>query len=183
MVVWSLGLRVRAARARASWGLFRMLESAVEMQQSMGASQKDTDDLRSMFTDNHPAVLLVTMIVSVVHMLLDVLAIKNDIAFWRAASNLTGISVHTLATSLICDTVVRSRGGRARVSPRSHARGSPAPVQTHGVCAAYWAGRVPPAGHCLRAVWDTPHRHATAITPPRGRSSCTCWRRSRRCWY
>lgn len=67
--------------------------------------------MRGMFTDNHPLILLITMIVSVVHIVLDVLAIKNDIAFWRAADNLTGISVHTLATSLISEIIVRVYGG------------------------------------------------------------------------
>lgn len=83
-----------------------MLLQSLEMQRRMGASDRDLEDVRSMFLDNHPAVLLLTLAVTVLHVIFDVLAFKNDIQFWRNASSFRGISVNAMTTSLVCDAII-----------------------------------------------------------------------------
>lgn len=84
----------------------QVLLQSLETQRRMGAADRDLEDVRSMFLDNHPAVLLVTLAVTVLHVIFDVLAFKNDIQFWRNASSFRGISVNAMTTSLACDAII-----------------------------------------------------------------------------
>ena len=47
------------------------------MHETMGAEEKDSDELRYMLTETHPWVLLLTLCVSLLHTLFDVLAFKS----------------------------------------------------------------------------------------------------------
>ena len=51
------------------------------MRSQFGAEEKDSDELRYMLTETSPTILLVTLVVSLLHTLFDVLAFKSDIQF------------------------------------------------------------------------------------------------------
>ncbi|KAA0194737.1 Cleft lip and palate transmembrane protein 1 protein [Fasciolopsis buskii] len=72
---------------------------------SAGLRQKDIEDLRSLLVDTNFYFLLTTIFVSVIHLLFDFLAFKNDISFWTKAKNTAGLSMRTVvwrfASSLI----------------------------------------------------------------------------------
>lgn len=51
--------------------------------------------------------LVFSAVVSCVHVLFDVLAIKNDISFWASRSSFAGLSASNVATSLVLRSVVR----------------------------------------------------------------------------
>lgn len=57
--------------------------------------------------DNESWVLVFSAVVSCVHVLFDVLAIKNDISFWASRSSFAGLSASNVATSLVLRSVVR----------------------------------------------------------------------------
>lgn len=79
------------------WALQAQMQVSWDTQTAMGASQEgDSDMIKSIITDANPYLLAVTGIVSVLHMLFEFLAFKNDISFWRANKSMEGLSVRSL---------------------------------------------------------------------------------------
>ncbi len=66
------------------------------MQAEWGLESGDIDEIKRMFLETDPILLSVTMIVSVLHMIFEVLAFKNDINFWKTKDSMEGISVKSL---------------------------------------------------------------------------------------
>lgn len=62
--------------------------------------------VRSIFTDTNIYLLCVTMAVAAVHLVLDVLAFKNDISFWRARRDMVGLSTRTLVWHCFSHTII-----------------------------------------------------------------------------
>lgn len=54
------------------------------------------DEMKRMFLETDPILLTVTMIVSVLHSVFEILAFKNDISFWKNKDSMEGISVKSL---------------------------------------------------------------------------------------
>jgi len=54
-----------------------------------------------MFLETNPYFLGLTMIVSVLHTIFEVLAMKNDIAFWKDRDTLKGLSISSLMYNFI----------------------------------------------------------------------------------
>jgi hypothetical protein len=90
----------------ARWQFNAHLEETLKIQQQMGASEKDTDDLRHMFTETEPVLLGVTMVVSLLHVLLDVLAFKSDISFWNNDKSTEGLAVKAMFTDFVSQVIV-----------------------------------------------------------------------------
>ena len=59
-------------------GMFSM-ENQWRMQEAMGGREGESDILIRMITDTNPFLLAVTVIVSTLHSVFDILAFKNDI--------------------------------------------------------------------------------------------------------
>ena len=62
-----------------------------ETLQTLGFTEKDMDEVKELFRIQLHF-LLMTFIVSFLHILFDFLAFKNDIAYWRARENMVGLS-------------------------------------------------------------------------------------------
>jgi hypothetical protein len=90
----------------ARWQFNAHMEQTLALQRQLGASDKDIDDMRHMLTETEPTLLAVTVLVSVVHIALDVLAFKSDINFWQGAKSTRGLSVKSLATDLACQVII-----------------------------------------------------------------------------
>jgi hypothetical protein len=60
------------------------------MKEQYGFSDTDIDALRDLVTKNSPTVLALTFAVSLLHMLFDFLAFKNDIGYWKKRRNMQG---------------------------------------------------------------------------------------------
>lgn len=84
----------------------QMEESFKMLHQNMGARDKESDEMRSLVTETHPTLLMVTLVVTLLHTLFDVLAFKSDIDFWRKLKSKRGLSSRSQVTSLICQIVV-----------------------------------------------------------------------------
>jgi Cleft lip and palate transmembrane protein 1 (CLPTM1) len=76
------------------------------MQKSYGLDSGDMDEMKRMFLETDPILLSVTMIVSLLHTIFEVLAFKNDIHFWKTKDSMEGISVRTLYTQTICSVII-----------------------------------------------------------------------------
>ncbi|GFO30988.1 cleft lip and palate transmembrane protein 1-like protein [Plakobranchus ocellatus] len=59
---------------------------------SLGFTDKDTDEIKSIFSDTNLYFLLLTFTVAAFHLLFDFLAFKNDISYWKKRKNMVGLS-------------------------------------------------------------------------------------------
>lgn len=92
----------------ARWQLLLTMEMSLKSQESLGFQTSDLDSLRSMIADTNPYLLAVTMTVSLLHILFDWLAFKNDISYWRKKNNdMVGISLRSMVISLVSQFIVR----------------------------------------------------------------------------
>jgi len=85
-----------------AWQLMHVLDGAVAQQQQWGATDNDTDDVVRMFAETPVWLLCLTLVVSMVHLLFDLLALRSDVAFWATATSLKGISAASLAAQVRC---------------------------------------------------------------------------------
>ncbi len=90
----------------AKWQFMLILEDAFTQQRALGIGEEDLDDIRNMITDTNPYLLATTSIVSVLHMLFDILAFKSDIEFWRKNKSIVGISIRSMCISLLCNIII-----------------------------------------------------------------------------
>ncbi|KHN86212.1 Cleft lip and palate transmembrane protein 1-like protein [Toxocara canis] len=82
-----------------SIGKLRMLIStlaSLSHLRQLGFTKKDVDEVKGVFVDTNFYFLAITIFVAALHMLLDILAFKNDISFWRNRKTMVGLSLRTL---------------------------------------------------------------------------------------
>ena len=84
----------------------KQFEEQYQVQKSYGLDNGDIDEMKRMFIETDPILLSVTMIVSLLHTVFEVLAFKNDINFWKNKDSMEGISVRTLYTQTICSIII-----------------------------------------------------------------------------
>jgi len=90
------------------WRLQAAMEDSWRNQESMGlnAGENDTQELKRMIMETQPWLLLLTMTVSMLHMVFDMLAFKNDIAFWKDNKSNEGLSIRSLFFSAASQLVI-----------------------------------------------------------------------------
>ncbi|RKP01574.1 hypothetical protein CXG81DRAFT_11778 [Caulochytrium protostelioides] len=87
--------------------LYQQFAQSFRMQQDMmGIEAEEIDRMKRLFVDTNPYLLGVTLLVSLLHSLLEFLAFRADVAFWRAKKDLAGISVRGMLLNLFCQTVI-----------------------------------------------------------------------------
>jgi hypothetical protein len=62
--------------------------------------------LKKMLLDTNPILLGITLTVSLLHTLVDFLAFKNDISFWRNAKTMEGLSLRTVGMNVFFQVVI-----------------------------------------------------------------------------
>eukprot|EP00762_Andalucia_godoyi_P000849 ANDGO_03720.mRNA.1 CLPTM1-like membrane protein cnrB len=81
--------------------------SMFSQQKSMGMSDdRAEEDMKRMFIETNPILLGVTMTVSLLHMIFEFLAFKNDIQFWKNNKSLEGLSVRTVFINCLSQLVI-----------------------------------------------------------------------------
>ncbi|KAI8335347.1 cleft lip and palate transmembrane protein 1-domain-containing protein [Chlamydoabsidia padenii] len=71
-----------------------------------GMSSSETDEIKRMFLETNPILLAVTISVSLLHSLFEMLAFKNDIAFWKKKDNSAGVSVRSIMVNIFFQIVI-----------------------------------------------------------------------------
>ena len=66
----------------------------------------DQDTIKQALLETNPILLGVTVVVSIQHTVLELLAFKNDIQFWRTRKSLEGLSVRTVLFNVFQSAVV-----------------------------------------------------------------------------
>ena len=90
----------------ARWRLLSHLSDALESQKALGFEDSDIDDLRRLIADTNITLLGITLLASGLHLLFEFLTFKNEVSFWRANKDLTGLSVRSLFLDMIGQVVI-----------------------------------------------------------------------------
>lgn len=91
------------------FNIFASLDDSMKQQANSplgGMSSGDMDEIKRMFLETNPVLLGTTIAVSCLHSLFEMLAFKNDIAFWKKKQNSAGISVRTLIVNIFFQIVI-----------------------------------------------------------------------------
>jgi len=92
---------------RMKWLMIVQWDMSMAQQRQMGtAKDTDQDMLKNILLETNPVLLGVTASVSLLHTVFDFLAFKNDISFWRKVDNMQGLSVRSIFTSVITQSVI-----------------------------------------------------------------------------
>jgi len=59
-------------------------------------NDEDQDTMKRALVETNPYLLIVTIVVSIIHTVFEILAFKNDIQFWRTRKSLEGLSVRSV---------------------------------------------------------------------------------------
>jgi len=90
---------------RYEW--YKQLEATYQVHKDrFASSEKEIEDIKSMFLETNAYLLYVTGIVSFFHLLFDFLAFKNDVSFWRSTRTMAGLSVRTVAMNAVCEFII-----------------------------------------------------------------------------
>lgn len=79
---------------------------SIQMHKEMGTPESEMEDVRRMFVETNSWLLVITITVSLLHVILDLLAFKNDVYFWRDLQSTKGISVRAIAVEFVMEFVV-----------------------------------------------------------------------------
>jgi len=90
------------------WSIYLSMEDNFQKQSMMfGGNADDSSDLfKHLILDNNPILVAFTFFITLVHSVLDCLALKNEIQFWRAKRSMEGLSIRTLYRQVICSIIV-----------------------------------------------------------------------------
>jgi hypothetical protein len=72
----------------------------------LGFTEKEFDDVKGIFLDTNLPLLLLTVFISLFHLLFDFLAFKNEISFWRGRRSMVGLSTRTIVWRCFSQSVV-----------------------------------------------------------------------------
>lgn len=89
------------------FAFFVQMEQSFSMQQSWGMSNSgESDEVKRIFLEGNPIFLALTIFVSMLHSVFDVLAFKNDIGFWKDNKSMRGLSARTILINAGCQLVI-----------------------------------------------------------------------------
>ncbi|KAM0940210.1 hypothetical protein DsansV1_C19g0161481 [Dioscorea sansibarensis] len=89
------------------WQLFLQIEQSFQMHRSYGSMlEGEADELKRVFLEGNPYLLVVTMVVSLLHSFFDMLAFKNDIQFWNKNKSMEGLSARSVVVNFFCQLIV-----------------------------------------------------------------------------
>ncbi|XP_055346742.1 lipid scramblase CLPTM1L-like [Paramacrobiotus metropolitanus] len=76
--------------------IITMIAGSLEHLKSFGLQESDLEDVIAIFTETNFYILAFTIAVTVLHLVFDFLAFKNDINFWRKRDTVVGMSGRTI---------------------------------------------------------------------------------------
>lgn len=93
-----------------SLGMFRLmrqLEVGVEqVQTTYGLTVKDIEDVKAMFVSSSVYLLLLTYVISFLHIFFEFLAFKSDVGFWKGRNDFSGLSKRTIVINFFFDIII-----------------------------------------------------------------------------
>ena len=101
-----LELSFRPVSMRRFQWLLALEHTIKKNEETLGMTQKESEDLRGMFVNTHPYLLYTTIAVSAIHLLFDVLAFKSDVSFWKSVETMEGLSSRSLILNQMMEVVI-----------------------------------------------------------------------------
>ncbi|KAM0791252.1 hypothetical protein ACM66B_005729 [Microbotryomycetes sp. NB124-2] len=89
------------------WQIMASLDESFSQAAESGGSSGEMDEVKRMLTETSPWLLITTTVVTILHMLFEVLAFTSDVSHWRKKKdNLVGVSVRTIAANCVVQLIV-----------------------------------------------------------------------------
>lgn len=89
------------------WQLFLQIDQSFQIHRNYGSMlEGEADELKRVFLEGNPYLLVITMCVSLLHTIFDFLAFKNDIQFWNKNKSMEGLSAKSVVVSFICQLII-----------------------------------------------------------------------------
>ncbi|GLU12178.1 hypothetical protein SLE2022_288790 [Rubroshorea leprosula] len=89
------------------WQLFQQIDQSFQIHRSYGSMlEGESDELKRVFLEGNPYLLVITMVVSMLHSVFDFLAFKNDIQFWNKNKSMEGLSAKSVVVSFVSQLIV-----------------------------------------------------------------------------
>ena len=101
-----LEISLKPLPARRFTWMVNLQHSFKMNEETLGISEKESEDLRGMFVHTNPVLLYTTVAVSAVHLLFDVLAFKSDISFWNNVESMEGLSSRSLILNELMELII-----------------------------------------------------------------------------
>eukprot|EP00112_Aurelia_sp_Birch-Aquarium-sp1_P001106 Seg1114.5 transcript_id=Seg1114.5/GoldUCD/mRNA.D3Y31 product="Cleft lip and palate transmembrane protein 1-like protein" protein_id=Seg1114.5/GoldUCD/D3Y31 len=76
--------------------LWMTVENSILQMKQYGFTDKDINELKGIFSDTNLYFLALTFVISILHLLFDFLAFKNDISFWQNKKSMEGLSLRVV---------------------------------------------------------------------------------------
>jgi len=94
-----------------SWMMILQMENSFKIQQQIlgtsdSESESESNVLKRVLTESNPWLLVLTFVVSILHMVFDTLSFKNDIQHWRQKDSMKATSVRTIMLSAVCQLII-----------------------------------------------------------------------------
>ena len=88
------------------FGILTQMSVSLGTQSAMLGSDEGESELKRIFIDNPPWLLVLTFSISIVHSVLDILAFKNEISFWKDRKSMKGLSLRTIYFNIVTNVIV-----------------------------------------------------------------------------
>ncbi|KAG0242375.1 hypothetical protein BGW41_004386 [Actinomortierella wolfii] len=87
--------------------LYASVDVSFKKQSAFGASSgSEIDEIKRMLIETNPYLLALTVVVTILHSAFEMLAFKNDIAFWKDKKGNSGMSVRAMILDVIQQVIV-----------------------------------------------------------------------------
>lgn len=87
--------------------LMSQMENSFKLQEQWGmSSSSEADEVKRIFLEGNPVFLAITVAVSMLHSVFDVLAFKNDIGFWKDNKSMKGLSARSILINSVCQLII-----------------------------------------------------------------------------
>lgn len=93
----------------SSWKAQMMssMDNSFMLQEQWGMSSSgESDEVKRIFLEGNPYFLALTVVVSLLHSVLDVLAFKSDIGFWKDNKSMKGLSARSVMLNAFCQLII-----------------------------------------------------------------------------
>ncbi|KAK4054567.1 hypothetical protein OIV83_001061 [Microbotryomycetes sp. JL201] len=89
------------------WQIMASLDESFSQAADSGGSSGEMDEVKRMLTETSPWLLITTTIVTIHHMVFEILAFTSDVSHWRKKKdNLVGVSVRTIVTNVVVQLII-----------------------------------------------------------------------------
>ncbi len=89
------------------WQFLVQMDDSMASQEALGMQTPgDRDNFKRMIRDTNVYLLALTIGVTLLHSVFDMLAFKNDIAFWRNRRSMQGLSLRSLVLNIVCQAII-----------------------------------------------------------------------------